>query len=68
MIQNPFLTPPQVESPQSRSWGIGFAFGFQGPEQSSMTPANIQPEDVDAFNQGVLAGQGTAINGLSWLS
>jgi hypothetical protein len=64
MIQNPFLTPPQVESPQSRSWGMGFAFGFQGPEQSTMTPADIQPEDVDAFNQGVLAGQDAAINGL----
>ena len=31
-----------------------------------MTLANIQPEDVDAFNQGVLAGQGAAINGLAF--
>jgi hypothetical protein len=62
-LQNPFLTPPQVESPQSRSWAMGFAFGFQGPEQSSMTPADIA-EDADAFNQGVLAGQDAAINGL----
>jgi hypothetical protein len=44
---------------------MGFAFGFQGPEQSAMTPADIQPEDADAFNQGVLAGQNAAINGLS---
>jgi hypothetical protein len=44
---------------------MGFAFGFQGPEQSTMTPADIQPEDADAFNQGVLAGQDAAINGLS---
>jgi hypothetical protein len=64
-LQNPFLTPPQVESPQSRSWAMGFAFGFQGPEQSTMTPADIQAEDPDAFNQGVLAGQNAAINGLS---
>jgi hypothetical protein len=64
-LQNPFLTPPQVESAQSRSWAMGFAFGFQGPEQSTMTPADIQPEDGDAFNQGVLAGQNAAINGLS---
>jgi hypothetical protein len=64
-LQNPFLTPPQVESPQSRSRAIGFAFGFQGPNQSTMTSADIQPEDADAFDQGVLAGQDAAINGLS---
>jgi hypothetical protein len=64
MIENPFLTPPQVESPQSRSWGFGFAFGFQGPAFSSMTPTDIQPEDPDAFQQGVLAGQDAAANGL----
>ena len=63
-MTNPFLTPPQVPSPQSRSWGFGFAFGFEGPAQSTMTPADIQPEDPDAFNQGVLAGQNAAINGI----
>jgi hypothetical protein len=65
MLENPFLTPPQVESRQSRSWAMGFAFGFQGPAQSTMTPADIQPEDADAFNEGVLAGQNAAINGLA---
>lgn len=65
MLVNPFLTPPQIESPQSRSWAMGFAFGFQGPEQSTMTPATINPEDADAFDQGVLVGQDAAINGLS---
>jgi hypothetical protein len=65
MLQNPFLAPPQIESPQSRSWAMGFAFGFQGPEQSTMTPAAIQPEDADAFDQGVLAGEDAAINGLT---
>ncbi len=65
MIANPFLTPPQIESPQSRSWAMGFAFGFQGPEESSITPAEINPEDADAFDQGVLVGQDAAINGLS---
>jgi hypothetical protein len=29
-----------------------------------MTPADIQPEDADAFDQGVLAGQNAAINGI----
>lgn len=64
MTQNPFLTPPQIESDASRSWAMGFAFGFQGPDHSSMTPADIQPEDADAFDVGVLAGQEAAINGL----
>jgi hypothetical protein len=63
-MENPFLTPPQVESPQSRSWGMGFTYGFQGPAQSSMAPADIGPEDADAFDQGVLAGQDAAINGV----
>lgn len=65
MLVNPFLTPPQIESPLSRSWAMGFAFGFQGPEESTMTPADINPEDADAFDLGVLAGQDAAINGLS---
>ena len=68
MLVNPFLTPPQIESPHSRSWAMGFAFGFQGPEQSTMTPATINPEEPDAFDQGVLDGQDAAINGLSLLT
>jgi hypothetical protein len=63
-MENPFLTPPQVESPQSRSWALGFGYGFQGPSMSSQAPEDIGPEDVDAFNLGVLAGQDCAINGL----
>jgi hypothetical protein len=62
MLENPFLTPPQVESPQSRSWGCGFAFGFQGPPASVPTPADV--EDESAFQQGVLAGQGAVSSGL----
>ena len=65
MINNPFLTPPQIEGSQSRSWAMGFAFGFQGPEESSMMPETINPADADAFDQGVLTGQDAAINGLS---
>lgn len=65
-LQNPFLEVPQVESPQSRSWALGFAFGFQGPAESSMAPTEIAPEDADAFDQGVLAGQDAAINGLEF--
>ncbi|SDP44777.1 hypothetical protein [Afipia sp. GAS231] len=62
MLENPFLLPPQVESPQSRSWGRGFAFGFQGPPASLPTPGDV--EDTDAFQQGVAAGQDAATNGL----
>jgi hypothetical protein len=61
-VRNPCLTLPQVESPQSRSWAMGVSYGFQGPAQSSMTPAEIQPEDAGAFDEGVLAGQDAAIN------
>jgi hypothetical protein len=62
MLENPFLTPPQVESPQSRSWGRGFAFGFQGPPASVPTPTDV--EDANAFQQGVLAGQEASSSGL----
>jgi hypothetical protein len=64
MIENPFLIPPQVEGPQSRSWGSGFIFGFQGPPQSVEPGTDFAVEDLDAFNQGVLAGQQAAIDGL----
>lgn len=67
-MENPFLTPPQVESPQSRSWGVGFIYGFQGPAMSSMTTEDVAPEDFDAFDMGVLAGQDAAINGLEFAS
>jgi hypothetical protein len=64
MIENPFLTPPQLESPQSRSWAQGFLWGFEGPANSSLPKENLAIEDNDAFDQGVLAGQSSAINGL----
>jgi hypothetical protein len=63
-VENPYLRPPQVQGPKSRSWALGFTYGFQGPENSSMAPADVQPEDADAFDEGVLVGQGAAINGM----
>ena len=63
MIENPFLHPPLVEGPQSDAWAKGFAFGFQGPPASVPPPADIDDDTKDAFNQGVLAGQQTAIDG-----
>jgi hypothetical protein len=62
MLQNPFFQPPQIEGPQSRSWGRGLAFGFQGPPASLPTPPDV--EDSDAFQQGVAAGQQAAVSGL----
>jgi hypothetical protein len=64
MTENPFLTPPQVESPQSRSWAQGFLWGFEGPANSSLPQDDLSIEDNDAFDQGTLAGQSSAINGL----
>lgn len=65
MLENPFLTPPQVESPQSRSWGRGLVFGFQGPPASVATPVDV--EDPDAFQQGVAAGQQALTSGLDFV-
>lgn len=63
-MENPFLTPPQVESPASRSWGQGFTWGFQGPAFSSLPREDLPIEDISAFDLGVLAGQQVAIDGL----
>jgi hypothetical protein len=63
MIENPFLTPPQVEGPESRSWASGFLFGFQGPNFSVSAPSDLPIEDLPAFEMGTLAGQQTAIEG-----
>lgn len=64
MLENPFLVPPQVESPQSRSWAQGFVWGFEGPANSSLPQDDLTIEDNDAFDRGVLVGQDSAINGL----
>jgi hypothetical protein len=63
MIENPFLRPPLLESPQSKAWAMGFAFGFQGPPASVPRPLDIEPDASDAFDQGMLAGQQAAIDG-----
>jgi hypothetical protein len=63
MIDNPFLRPPLVEGPQSNAWARGFVFGFQGPPASVPRPSDIEPDAADAFDQGVLTGQQTAIDG-----
>jgi hypothetical protein len=63
MVNNPFLVPPQVESPQSRSWASGFLFGFQGPEFSVAAPSDLPIEDLTPFEMGSVAGQQAAVDG-----
>jgi hypothetical protein len=46
-------------------WTMGFSRGFVGPAFSREPPLVIAPEQVAAFNEGVLAGQQAAIEGLS---
>jgi hypothetical protein len=53
MITNPFMAPPFAES-QAIAWAKGFAFGFQGPPESVPRPSDIDPNDGDAFDAGVL--------------
>jgi hypothetical protein len=59
MITNPFLG-----TPQETGWGMGFAFGFTGPNFTDPPPAVIAPELIDAFNEGRLVGQQSATGGI----
>lgn len=64
MITNPFDQEPFAPS-QAEAWGQGFLFGLTGPFQSTEQAPDSITEDVrDAFEQGVLAGQQSAIDGL----
>jgi hypothetical protein len=42
-------------------------FGFQGPPESIEPGSDFSVEDLDAFNEGVLAGQTAAIEGLPFV-
>lgn len=63
-VENPYLQPPHIEGPQSRSWAQGFTFGFCGPEYSAFAQGDVATEDFDTFNEGVIAGQSAAIDGI----
>ena len=65
MLENPYLAPPRVDSPQSRSWAQGFLFGFEGPPASVTPGTDFAVEDLAAFDEGTLMGQQTAIDGLA---
>jgi hypothetical protein len=43
---------------------MGFVWGFNGPGLSVEPPLVIAPDLIDAFNEGALAGQQGAIDGL----
>jgi hypothetical protein len=59
------ITNPHAGTFTESGWALGFAFGFMGPRFSNAPPALIAPELIDAFNEGRLVGQQTAIDGLS---
>ncbi len=59
------LVNPHLGTATEGGWAMGFSWGFVGPAFSSDPPLVIAPEQSDAFNAGVLAGQETAISGLT---
>jgi hypothetical protein len=60
MLQNPFLLAPSAAS----AWAEGFTKGFAAI--SSPEPGeNVSAEDIDAFNQGVVAGEEGSRSGIS---
>jgi hypothetical protein len=58
------LVNPHLGTDTEGGWAMGFSWGFVGPAVSQDPPLVIAPEQMDAFNEGVLAGQQTAIDGL----
>jgi hypothetical protein len=58
------IVNPHLGTDTEGGWAMGFAWGFVGPAFSSDPPMVIAPEQLDAFNEGVLAGQQSAIQGL----
>ncbi len=57
-------TNPHLGTPTEGGWAMGFAFGFMSPPFSKDPPLVIAPEQLDAFNEGMLVGQQVAIEGL----
>jgi hypothetical protein len=57
---------PHAGTEGEAGWAMGFSWGFVGPAFSASPPLVIAPEQIDAFNEGVLAGQQTAIEGLAF--
>jgi hypothetical protein len=67
MITNPFDQPPFAPE-QADAWGRGFLFGLTGPfESTEDIPLDLDETLAAAFEQGRLAGQQSAIDGLDVL-
>lgn len=65
MNQNPYDTEPYAPE-VALAWGEGFLYGLTGPLYSDDTlPETVPGDHVDAFNEGRLAGQQEAINGIT---
>jgi hypothetical protein len=61
MLSNPFLPAPGA----ARAWAEGFTKGFaaiNSPEPGE----NVSGEDIDAFNQGVVAGEESSRSGIGF--
>ena len=61
MLSNPFLPAPGA----ARAWAEGFTKGFaaiNSPEPGD----NVSGEDIDAFNQGVVAGEESSRSGIGF--
>lgn len=67
MITNPYDQPPMAPgNEQAQAWGWGYLFGLSGPLYSvEQAPEIIAAELLQEFQEGVLAGQQDAINGLN---
>lgn len=63
-LRDLMITNPHAGLPTEAGWTMGFSWGFNGPGLSQSPPLVIAPELVDAFNEGALAGQQSAIDGL----
>jgi hypothetical protein len=59
------LANPHRGTTTEGGWAMGFSWGFVGPAFSRLPPLVIAPDQLAAFNEGVLAGQQAAIEGLS---
>jgi hypothetical protein len=60
------VSNPHLGESTEAGWAMGFAWGFQGPAFSQPPPKVIAPELIDVFNEGTLAGQQAAIDGLAF--
>jgi hypothetical protein len=64
-MAGPTFVNPHLGEETEGGWAMGFAWGFLGPAFSKDPPLVIAPEQFDAFNEGVLAGQQAAIDGIA---